>query len=345
MRKDVKNIFIFILYIMATPTEYVSGNYSNEDLINIFEPLFNSVGAPTGFVSGNYNKDLSDIFQFRLPFKFLSGSGNNYEGYYLSNGFYILEFYYDINTFTFVPTTNLEIHQLFLVGTGGDGSVSSGGNGGPILNYDTTFNVDPSNEFTINVTTGDNKSSVTNISGEVLNLTTTGLTNGALGGTSTSPNGSDGSQNTYNTLYYGGGGGFGSSGQIQSGIPGGNGGLGGGGGGGGAPDGGEGGNGGGNGIQGGGSGGQPNESVQASSGVSSQYGGGGGAGKGLESYQAGSGGDGGIDGGSGGVVNTGANYGGGGGGGGNYGGGGGGSGTNPGSGGTGCVLLIYKIIG
>ena len=69
---------------MATPTGYVSGNYSNEDLINIFEPLYNSVGAPTGFVSGNYNKDLSDIFQFRLPFKFLSGSGNNYEGYYLS---------------------------------------------------------------------------------------------------------------------------------------------------------------------------------------------------------------------------------------------------------------------
>jgi hypothetical protein len=218
---------------MTTPTGYVSNNlnYTNEDLINIFEPLYNSVGAPTGFVSGNYNKDLSDIFQFRLPFKFSSGSGNNYEGYYLSNGFYILEFYYDINAFTFVPTTNLEIHQLFLVGTGSIGSVSNGGNGGPILNYDTTFNVDPSNEFTINVTTVDNTVQLSNFGQWNLLTTANGIIYG-IGGTSTSPNGTDGQQNTYNSLYYGGGGGFGSSSQSQMGIPGGNGGLGGGGGGG-----------------------------------------------------------------------------------------------------------------
>ena len=330
---------------MATPTGYVSGNYSNEDLINIFEPLYNSLGAPTGFVSGNYNKDLSDIFQFRLPFKFLSGSGNNYEGYYLSNGFYILEFYYDINAFTFVPTTNLEIHQLFLVGTGSDGSGGNGGNGGPIVNYDTTFNVDPSYEFTINVTTGDNTSSVNNISGEVLNLTTTGVI-GALGGTSVTPNGTDGIQNTYNTLYYGGGGGYGSTNSA-----GGNGGKGGGGGGGGginsmSGDGYSGGNGGGDGINSGGSGGTEGK-APGNSGSSSQFGGGGGAGKAGDQYNPGKGGDGGIDGGldrgKGGAA--GGTYGGGGGGGNRYGGGGGGGGNNPGTGGTGCVLLIYKIIG
>lgn len=335
---------------MATPTGYVSGNYSNEDLINIFEPLYNSLGAPTGFVSGNYNKDLSDIFQFRLPFKFLSGSGNNYEGYYLSNGFYILEFYYDINAFTFVPTTNLEIHQLFLVGTGSaglGGNGGNGGNGGPILNYDTTFNVDPSNEFTINVTTGDNN---TNNTVQLSNfgpwnlLTTANGTTYGIGGTSVTPNGTDGIQNTYNTLYYGGGGGYGSSRSSNS--VGGNGGKGGGGGGGGAygdEDGFNGGYGGGDGINSGGSGGtdgNPNGSA-------SQFGGGGGVGKTGDMFNAGKGGDGGIDGGldKGKGGQAGGDNGGGGGGGNRYGGGGGGSGNNPGTGGTGCVLLIYKIIG
>lgn len=330
---------------MATPTGYVSGNYSNEDLINIFEPLNNSVGAPTGFVSGNYNKDLSDIFQFKLPFKFLSGSGNNYQGYYLSNGYYILEFYYDINAFIFEPTTNLEIYQLFLVGTGSDGG--NGGNGGLIYNYDTTFNVDPSNEFTINVTTGDNNTNNTvqlsNFGPWNLLSTANGTTYG-FGGTSTSPNGTDGIQNTYNTLYYGGGGGYGSTNSA-----GGNGGKGGGGGGGGginsmSGDGYSGGNGGGDGINVGGSGGIEGGSPGGSP---SQFGGGGGAGISGDLYNAGAGGDGGIDGGldkgKGGAA--GGTYGGGGGGGNRYGGGGGGSGNNPGTGGTGCVLLIYKIIG
>jgi hypothetical protein len=326
---------------MANPTGYVSGNYSNEDLINIFEPLYNSVGAPTGFVSGNYNKDLSDIFQFRLPFKFLSGSGNNYEGYYLSNGLYILEFYYDINAFTFVPTTNLEIHQLFLVGTGSDWSGGNNGNGGKIISYDgLPISINNNNLFTINVTTGDNFSTVTYITNDVLNLNTT---NGvaASGGTSVTPNGTDGIQNTYNSLYYGGGGGYGSTNSA-----GGNGGKGGGGGGGGAygdEDGFNGGYGGGDGINSGGSGGtdgNPNGSA-------SQFGGGGGVGKTGDMFNPGKGGDGGIDGGldrgKGGAA--GGTYGGGGGGGNRYGGGGGGSGNNPGTGGTGCVLLIYKIIG
>lgn len=323
---------------MATPTRYVSGNYSNEDLINIFEPLYNSVGAPTGFVSGNYNKDLSDIFQFRLPFKFLSGSGNNYEGYYLSNGFYILEFYYDINAFTFVPTTNLEIHQLFLVGTGSDGSGGNGGNGGKIISYDgVPITINNNNLFTINVTTGDNDSTVTNISGNVLNLNTTNGT-AASGGT-------DGIQNTYNSLYYGGGGGYGFTNSA-----GGNGGKGGGGGGGGginsiSGDGYSGGNGGGDGINSGGSGGVGGPNPNGSD---SQFGGGGGAGRSGDMFNDGKGGNGGIDGGldkgKGGAA--GQTYGGGGGGGNRYGGGGGGSsGTNPGTGGTGCVLLIYKIIG
>jgi hypothetical protein len=332
---------------MATPTGYVSGNY-NKDLINIFEPLNNSVGAPTGFVSGNYNKDLSDIFQFKLPFKFLSGSGNNYEGYYLLNDYYILEFYYDINAFTFVPTTNLEIHQLFLVGTGSDGSGGNGGNGGKIISYDddvVPISINNNNLFTINVTTGDNFSTVTNITNDVLNLNTT---NGvaASGGTSTSPNGTDGIQNTYNSLYYGGGGGYGSSRSSNS--VGGNGGKGGGGGGGGAygdEDGFNGGYGGGDGINSGGSGGFEGSSPNGSA---SQFGGGGGAGKTGDMFNAGKGGDGGIDGGldkgKGGAA--GGDNGGGGGGGNRYGGGGGGgSSGNPGTGGTGCVLLIYKIIG
>jgi len=332
---------------MATPTGYVSGNY-NKDLSDIFEPLNNSVGAPTGFVSGNYNnKDLSDIFQFRLPFKFLSGSGNNYEGYYLSNEIYILEFYYDINAFTFVPTTNLEIHQLFLVGTGSDGSGGNGGNGGLIYNYDTTFNVDPSNEFTINVTTGDNN---TNNTVQLSNfgpwnlLTSASGTTYGFGGTSTSPKGTDGIQNNYNYLYYGGGGGYGSTNSA-----GGNGGKGGGGGGGGGinyttGDGLRGGNGGGDGINGGGSGGVGGPNPNGSD---SQFGGGGGAGRSGDMFNDGKGGDGGIDGGldkgKGGAA--GGTYGGGGGGGNRYGGGGGGSGSNSGTGGTGCVLLIYKIIG
>jgi len=329
---------------MTTPTGYVSGNYSNEDLINIFEPLYNSVGAPTGFVSGNYNKDLSDIFQFRLPFKFLSGSGNNYEGYYLQNGYYVLELHYDINPFLFQPTTNLDLYQLFLVGTGTDGSGSNGGDGGKIESYDGLISINSNNQFRINVTTGDNDSTVTNISGNVLNLNTKNGT-AASGGTSVSPNGNDGTLNTYNSLYYGGGGGYGSINSV-----GGNGGKGGGGGGGGginsmSGDGYSGGNGGGDGINSGGSGGTEGQSPGGSP---SQFGGGGGAGKAGDMYNAGKGGDGGIDGGldkgKGGAA--GGNYGGGGGGGNRYGGGGGGgSSNNPGTGGTGCVLLIYKIIG
>ena len=282
---------------------------------------------------------------FNLNYHLNFSVGTAYKGYYLSNGFYILEFYYDINAFTFVSTTNLEIHQLFLVGTGSDGGI--GGNGGKIISYDVVpISINNNNLFTINVTTGDNVSTVTNITNDVLNLNTT---NGvaAFGGTSTSPNGTDGIQNTYNTLYYGGGGGYGSTNSA-----GGNGGKGGGGGGGGgginsiSGDGYRGGNGGGDGINSGGSGGVGGHYPNGSD---SQFGGGGGAGKSGDMYNDGKGGNGGIDGGldnrgKGGAA--GQTYGGGGGGGNRYGGGGGrSSGSNSGTGGTGCVLLIYKIIG
>jgi hypothetical protein len=353
---------------MANPTGFVSnnGNYNSEDLVNIYQPYSNASTLTTKYISvDNSNKDLSEVFQFNLPFNFYDGT--NYKGYYLSNGNYVLQLKYNgSGNFIFTPSVDLSLNELFLVGAGSSGSGVNGGNGGGVAYYDASSNpitIGNINTFTISISGGVVTSSVTNISGNVLNLTTpSGAPGGTNNGTSKVPPGS-GTLNSYTGFYYGGGGGYGG---YNNGENAGNGGLGGGGGGGGASGGisgsfpniskygGNGGDGGGVVNPGtGGKGGLGGVSSgiigQATAGQNSQFGGGGGGAYNPTAppVYGKSGGGGGNYGGGGGGNNSTEN-GGGGGGGGYYGGGGGGGGLHngtatPGGGGNGCILLIYQI--
>ena len=322
-------------------TLYNNNGTTDIDLASIFTQLSNLKGPPTGYIvnNSNYppNSDLADIFQFSIPFTFQSGSGTNYNGGFLTSGYFYLQFKPDPNQFIFTPTRPLIIYQLFLVGAGNPGSGKNGGNGGEVsfnYNSNTTIGGNPipvnsSNTFTFSIDASNNYS--TNVS----SITDFSLTASTGGGAS---EGMAGIQNVYTGLTYGGGGGYG--GIINQ--NGGNGGLGGGGGGGGggysnadppSSAGQLGGNGGGISSQIGGGGG--GTYGQYPNGISSQYGGGGGGGQYEDGdrYNSGLGGSGGQSGGGSGGEK--GNIGGGG--------GGGGVGGGVGGGGLGTILLIYNF--
>jgi hypothetical protein len=307
---------------------------------------------------------LSTIIPFNLT------GYNNYSYYPLSNNFYMIQFKIG-ETFSFSPTQNVYMYQIFVVGGGSPGegqsfaanAAPSGGNGGGVVfsgqnnpNIDTPVTYNYLNSFTVSVG-GNNTPSSVNIlqSGIIQEILTSSNVSGALGGTNGN-DGSNGTLNNYTNLYYGGGGG---SGGNPNSILVGKGGLGGGGGGGGgnyysigysgAPGGGV------STLMPGGNGGFFSNTYQTFPGGSSQFGGSGGAGSstGPSFPNPTNGGGGGYNGGGGGYgsgIKGGG--GGGGGGGGNYGGGGGGGGGNHfggssngngGLGGAGIVLFIYKI--
>lgn len=334
----------------ASATGFVVKNYAGitgqTDLNQIFEPYSSGGQAPpTGYVvdNGLYppNQDLADIFQYvySFPFVFTPDSSSNYVVSSLSGGYNMIQF--KIGTFSFQPTTSIQLYDLFLVAGGANGT-KSGGKGGKVV--DLSFNtnpltVDPTYSFSLTVGAGtqDSSSNVLHNSIPYTPLTATAIGGGgANGGPAQAGNGSTGTTNIYTQLYYGGGGGGGGTVYQGGGI----GGLGGGGGGGSGSD--------DSVITKGGDGGGISSSINGGSGgngavgTSSPYGGGGG-GCGINSPGY-NGGNGSTGGGSDGIA--GINYGGGGGGGGYYGGGGGGSysgdGNGGGGGGAGVILLIYK---
>ena len=265
--------------------------------------------------------------------------GTDYITTELSNGFKMIQF--KVGTFNATPNTNVNIFQLFVVGSGADGVDGNtyndggvGGAGGKVVfptGQNTTVGqgqVPVSSSNTIEIVVNSYGNSTTRCSNKTeFNL------DGIKGGGDTA--GSNGKLNIYTTYYYGGGGGNGRTLRID-GNPGGLGGGGGGGGGGGDV-----------GIFMtpfrfglGGAGG-----AGASDGSGRGGNGGNAANDGLDGNSGGPGG------GAGGVAN--GRPGGGGGGGGYHGGGGGGGGSGAsngsvrggnGGGGTGTVLLIYKLV-
>ena len=347
---DLKTIFApYSGGMDASASGFIVNNYgdvsgNNLDLSAIFQPYTSGFHAPTtGYVVENYgdisgnNQDLRNVFQYvySFPFLFNTGSSLNYELSDLSGGYYMLKF--KIGSFSFQPTTTIQLYDLFLVAGGANGNPDgypSGGNGGQVIdlsNNNIPLSIDSTYLFSLTVGAGtqDTSSNVTLNGSQYTPLTATAIGGGGANGYDyTGYNGDPGTTNHYTGLCYGGAGGSVGSGETS----GGRGGLGGGGGGGGGYVGGNGG-----GVGGSKSGGNGGEFTD---GASSPYGGGGGGTPLTPPFCQG--GNGGVNGG--GVGGGGGSDGGGGGGGGGYyGGGGGASYYGAGGGGSGVILLIFKI--
>jgi len=327
-------------------------NIGNSQALNIISPYptLNYYYNITGFtINGINTVDINNYL-------FTNSNPNYFIAATLPNGFNII--YFRKGTFTVIPTGNLTIYQLFLVGRGANGSGTTtnkpasaptpgNGAGGGIVFNDNTGNLSNikavtsawSLQLTVGTTANNGNSTAVLKDGTQTTIWnyTASVGGGTASGSSAGVKGVDGTLNYYTQLYYGGGGGGIGGNNIAAGV----GGLGGGGGGGkyNATAGNNGGNGGGvSNVLIGGAGGV------GANGTNSQYGGGGGASSSI-------GGNGGVGGGLGGGPNQffggggGGYWGGGGGGGGYYGGGGGAIGGGnivASTGGGGVIVMVYK---